>query len=263
LPEVEAFVAALPPELRGLVETGATLPDDWLYRADAVIVFGNDATIEHFHSRVSAAQTFVAYGHKVSFGVVFDDRNFASAARAAQDASIFDQQGCLSPHVFYVRNSPLRYAEALAKEMADFANGHARSALSVAEAASIVALRQSVEFRAANGADCAVFSGAEWMVVFDSAMGFPSTPLNRVIFVKPFPSDFEVELSPVRPHLSACGIEPATLENAGLLAGLGVSRICPVGTMQTPPAAWHQDGRGTLAPLVKWVDFESGAPGED
>lgn len=259
LPEVDAFVAALPYNLRQLVRLSHTLPDDWLAQSDVVIVFGNDATIAHFRARVSATQKFLGYGHRVSFGIVFDDADCTSAAAAARDASLFDQQGCLSPHVFYVRGNARDYATKLAEEMAAFAKHTPRGELTTAEMAHIRALRETVAFRALNGADCSVFADADmqWTVVFDTAPGFPSTPLHRVIFVKPLVAGMDGELASVRPHLSACGIHPANEENAGFAAALGVTRICPIGAMQTPSLAWHQDGQPTLAPLVRWVDFET------
>ena len=94
-------------------------------------------------------------------------------------------------------------------------------------------------------------------MIFDATPGFPATPLNRVVFVKPLPADIAETLARLRPHLSACGIYPATVENAEAVAALGVSRVCAIGGMQSPAAAWHHDGQPSLAPLVRWVDFES------
>ena len=261
LPEVDAFVASLPDSLRALVELSTTLPDDWLERADAVIVFGGDATIAHFRSLVSAGQKFLGYGHKISLGIIFDDPKYASAGAAARDASLFDQQGCLSPHVFFVRGDARRYAAGLAAEMAAFATDSPRAQLDISEATAIRALRENATFRAQNGDACEVFAGDDWTVIFDSNPGFPKTPLNRTVFVKPLPADLAADLADVRPFLSACGIEPATLENAAFAATLGVSRICRIGSMQSPKAAWHHDGQPSLAPLVRWVDFELCATG--
>ena len=256
LPEVEAFIAALPAEMRALVRTSTTLPESWLAQADAIIVFGTDATIAHFRALARATQTFLGYGHRISFGIIFADPDCTSAAAAARDASLFDQQGCLSPHVFYIRENAPAYARRLAEEMAHFAKQNPRTPLTTAESASIHALQETIRFRAANGELCEVFCGEGWTVILDAAPSFPATPLNRVIFVKPLPTDLDADLDAIRPHLSACGIHPATLENAEFVAAHGVTRICPIGAMQQPPHTWHQDGQPTLAPLVRWVDFE-------
>jgi Acyl-CoA reductase (LuxC) len=255
LPEVERFQAALPAELR--VTLSPELPEDWLARAEAVIVFGNDETILHFRQLVRPDRVFVAHGHAIGFGVVFDDPHCLSVDDAARDGSVFDQQGCLSPQVIYVAGNARLYAERLAGAMERFAEP--RGPVSLEEANRIRALRDELSFRAANGDRCAVWKSANstaWTVAFDSTPGFPRSPLHRFIFVKPLPADLPAELAGVRGHLSAVGIHPATPKFARAVAELGASRICPLGRMQRPPWSWRQDGQMTLAPLVRWVTVE-------
>ena len=257
LPEVNAFVAALPQEIRALVECSQTLPDDWLQTADAVVVFGSDSTIAHFRNRVRAEQTFVGYGHKISFGLIFGDPDFSSVTAAARDACVFDQLGCLSPHVYYVHGDAREYAAQLVTAMEAFGRGNPRGPIPLADAARIRALRTEIDFRRANGADCEVHESPDAMVIFDTSLGFPSTPLNRVIFVKPLGPGTAAELACIRDHAGTCGIFPLTPENAEFAAKLGVSRICAVGLMQSPPAKWHHDGQPSLSRLVRWVTFEA------
>ena len=259
LPEVAQFRAALPPELAARIEIAPELPDEWLARADAMIVFGSDETIAHFSALAAPRQTFIAHGHALSFGVVFDDPDFASAADAARDASVFDQRGCLSPHVIYVGGDARGYAARLAEEMQRFHERDPRGAISISEANAIRALRDDLTFRAANGEPIALHASAgstAWTVAFVDAPGFPRSPLNRFVFVKPLPADFAAELREVRTHLSCAGIWPATPDHARALAATGVSRICPLGRMQQPPWSWRQDGWPALAPLVRWITVE-------
>ena len=49
LPEIVAFREALPAELAERVELSETLSDAWLARAEAVVVFGSDATRPKIH----------------------------------------------------------------------------------------------------------------------------------------------------------------------------------------------------------------------
>ena len=253
LPEVAQFLATLPPWLAARVECSHTLPEHWLADSDAVIVFGSDETISTLRARTQ--RPFIAHGHKISIALVLDDPDFASVPGAARDASLFDQQGCLSPHVFYLRENAtltLRaYAERLAAAMAIFESAHPRAALTASEANSIRTLRAETTFRAANGEPLALFASEStaWTVIADATPGFPSSPLNRVVFVKPLPAT-------IPPHLSTCGIYPSTPEAAALAASLGAARICPIGQMQSPPLTWHHDGQPVLAPLVRWVDWE-------
>ena len=260
LPEMVEFRRMLLPALAARVEIVRELPEPWIGRADAVIVFGSDETIEHFRTRVRPGQIFLTHGHKLSFGVIFEDADCATAAAAALDTSAFDQQGCLSPQVFYVAHDPLAYAAKLASEMERLNALNPRGVLSIPDANAIRNQRAELAFRSANDEPVAVFQSAgstAWTVVFDSTPGFPRSPLNRFVYVKPLPEDLEDTLAEVGGHLSCAGIWPATLENARRLSGLGISRICPVGQMQLPPTTWHQDGEQVLAPLVRWIDCET------
>lgn len=266
MPELDAFIAALPPALQQAITLSVFLPADWLPQADAIIVFGNDETVARFRARAQPWQTFIAHGHKLSFGIVFDDPAFESVAGAARDVAIFDQQGCLSPHVFYVRESATLkardYAARLADAMRDHEAVHPRGTLMVTESNRIRALREEIAFRAANGEPIEAHASADtaWTVVLDSTPGFPISPLNRVVFVKALPPSstaWEAELAPVAPYLSACGIWPSTPQGATFAMATGATRICPIGTMQHPPLTWHQDAQPVLAPLVRWVDWET------
>jgi Acyl-CoA reductase (LuxC) len=263
LPEAEAFAAALPAALRARVEFSATLPDAWLPSADAIIVFGSDKTIAHFRAVALPRQTFLGYGHRVSLGLVFEDAAFDSAPRAALDASLFDQQGCLSPHCIYVADRPGEYAARLAEEMERVRLAHPRSRLSLLEAAAISEIRETSRFRTAIGQPVRHWEspGSDaWTVIFDIDPTFSASSLNRVIFVRPLPDDLVGALAPVRPFLSAIAIWPNTLRFAKRAAALGAPRVCALGRMQEPPWTWRQDGRQTLAPLVAWRGWEPEAP---
>jgi hypothetical protein len=260
LPDVEAFCNLLPKEMSHLVEWDSELPSAWLSSADAIVVFGSDKTIEEFEHRIRPGQILVSHGHRISFGVIFGDPTYLSIEAAASDASAFDQLGCLSPQVYYVEGDAREYAERLAAAMASHAIFNPRGAVPMNVANAIRALREETRFRAAAKESCAVWQSdesTEWTVIYDETPGFPISPLHRTIFVKPLPPNLKSELSSVQRHLSCAGIFPATIENAGRLELSGVSRICPIGKMQTPPWTWAQDGQQTLAPLVRWISFES------
>ncbi|MEI8233497.1 MAG: acyl-CoA reductase [Verrucomicrobiota bacterium] len=264
LPEIAAFRERLPFELARRVTIATELPGDWLDQADAVVVFGRDETVESFRKRVRADQRFLPHAHRISFGVVFDDPEFASVADAAKSASLYNQQGCLSPHLFYVERKIARaYAERLAGAMADFERETPRGPVSLAEQSEIVALRKDFAFRASmhseDGEAPALWESPDstaWTVLFDPEPQFMASCLNRVIYVKPMPDDLPKAVIRVYKHLSTVGIFPATPENAARVDLTGVSRICPIGQMQFPPLTWHHDAQPVLAPLVHWVDFE-------
>lgn len=263
LVEVDEFVSRLPEPLAAMVETSDNLMDEWIVAASAVVVYGSDETVAHLRARVPAEKTFIGYGHKVSLGMIWDDPDLSSCAGAARDASLYDQRGCLSPHVFYVRETAegfvRAYAEKLASEMDRFNRTHPRSALSLEERAAIANLRAAVRFRATEDPHTALWEGGgnlDWTVVYDRAEGFPLSPLNRVVFVRPLPHDFPSALGIMVGHIGAVGLFPCMEELADRCASLQPSRFCPVGRMQDPPWTWHNSGVARLASLVKWVDFE-------
>jgi hypothetical protein len=261
--EVDEFVSGLPDALRAMIETSEDLPSDWLAQAEAVIVYGSDETIAHFRALASPSQVFVGHGHKASLGILWDDLQFASCAGAARDASLFDQQGCLSPQVFYVRETrpgfAREYAEKLSSAMDHFNRSHPRGPLTVEEKAEIANLRAAYRFRAAGDLRVALWEGGanmDWTVVYEEDAWFPASPLNRVIFVKPLPDNFVGAIGPAAAHIGAVGLFPCTEELADRFAALFPSRFCLIGRMQDPPWTWHNGGLPRLASLVKWVDFE-------
>jgi len=265
LPQVEQFLMDLPEWLREKVETSAELPGRWLESADAIVVFGSDETVAELGRRAPREAKFFPHGHRVSFAVIFHDPQLESVAGAAADVSRFDQQGCLSPHVLYVDEThgldARTYAAALADEMKAYQAREPRGSLSVEEAGQIFHLRSGYRFRAASDHRVQSWESAgddSWTVIYEEDPWFVASCLNRVVFVKPLPTDLNFALETVRPWLGAIGVWPATLENADRLAPLGASRICPLGKMQEPEWTWHQEGRKVIAPLLDFVDFETG-----
>lgn len=263
LPETDTFINRLPDPLQSMVETFAEFPGEWLASADAVIVYGSDETVATLRTRISAGKIFIGHGHKASLGIVWDDPGFSSCQGAARDTSLFDQQGCLSPQVFYVRETrpgfAREYAGHLAAALDRFNRSHPRGPLAVEEKAEIANLRAAYRFRSAGDLRVALWEGGgnmDWTVIYEEDAWFTASPLNRVIFVKPLPADPVAAMGPAIDHIGAVGLFPCTEALAGRFAALGPSRFCPVGCMQDPPWTWHNGGMPRLTSLVKWVDFE-------
>jgi hypothetical protein len=75
--------------------------------AECVTVTGADATLAAVQARLPRHVRFVGHGQRVSFGFitreVLREESIAEIiSRAADDVVAWDQNGCLSPHVFYV-----------------------------------------------------------------------------------------------------------------------------------------------------------------
>jgi hypothetical protein len=242
-----------------------------LAQAEAVIAYGDDRSVAALRQLTPPTAKFVGYGHKISFAVVAREAMTpeqlpALAQAAAFDISVYDQQGCLSPHVIYVEErgalGPRRFAAALAEAMTAYQQRVPRGALTVEAAAEFTTIRSGYQFRAESDRRVAVWTSLpanDWLVLYDDDPSFAPSCLNRVVYVKPT-DGFSRVLGNVRryaPLISTVGVAPMNervMTFAGDLSQMGVSRVCPLGEMQRPPLAWHHDGRPNLAELVRWTD---------
>ena len=243
-----------------------------LAQANAVIAYGDDQTISTLRQLAPEIATFLGYGHKISFGVIAKEamtgENLPKLAEAAAfDASVYDQQGCLSPHVFYVEEhgeiGPREFAASLAEAMAAYQQRVPRGTLSTDEAAAFSQLRSAFEFRAASDSRVLVWASPnanDWCVVYDDDPTFAPSCLNRLVFVKPTEGLKRVldNVQRLAGRISTVGVAPMTERTVAFAASLStmaVDRICPIGQMQRPPLSWHHDGHPNLTVLVRWTDL--------
>ncbi len=267
-------IAEVDPELGGCLAVawwrGGEEPLEALAfaRSDVVVVYGSDATLAAIRGRVRGR--FIGYGHRLSFGVIGREALpdlHGIARRAAYDVALFDQQGCLSPHLFYVEEggvaSPKAFARALAEAMEGVERYLPRGRLTPEEASAIHQLRGACEFRGIAGEEVEVYAeeGTGWTVIYEEDPTFLPSCLNRTVRVKPIKDLEEIVqlVAPYAPNLSAVGVAAPPdrlLPLADALGRLGVNRICPVGRMQHPPTGWHHDGRFRILDLLRWVDLE-------
>jgi hypothetical protein len=241
--------------------------------ADAVIAYGGPEAVAAARAATPAGARFLGYGHRLSFGIAAREALAAEGAAALADAAAldvatFDQQGCVSPHLYYVEEggatSPRTFAALLAASLARLESVLPRGTLAPGEAAAIRQLRGEMEFARLAGGDVELHAspdGTRWTVVFDPDPAFAASCLNRVVRVKPVPElDVVPELvRPIAPVLQSVGVagpESRTAPVAAALGRLGASRLAPFGSLAWPPATWHHDGRPPLAELVRWCDWE-------
>ncbi len=245
-----------------------------LLEAECVVATGSDETVAHVAARVAPSQRFVGHGHKLSVAALGEEAQDGEALDAAMqglalDVALWDQQGCLSPLALYVvggdAKAPDRAAEALARALEEIEARLPRGRGEPAAAALAVHERAEAEMRAAGGAPVAVHAsdGTRWTVVREADARFRRAPLDRFVRVHPVadPDGLLDALAPLAPHLAAVGCAGLGARADALvpaLAGLGASRVCPLGTLQAPPLGWCHDGRGVLAPLARLCDREPG-----
>jgi hypothetical protein len=238
--------------------------------ADLVVASGSDAAITAIAARVPSR--FIGYGHKISFAVIgkerLPDADAAQilAVRLAYDASLWDQQGCLSPQLCYVESggaiAPARFAELLADGLAQYARKLSPRRLSFEEQAQVLRFRQEAEWRHNGAATLLASDGStDWSISIEADATFLPSCLNRCVRLKVIESLSELPpaLAPHRCHLEAAGLAIASERVEAvteMLACAGVHRICPIGTMQRPPLAWRQSGRPRIADWVEWTVVE-------
>ena len=249
--------------------------------SECVTVTGSDETLDEVRRRLPSSARFIGYGQRVSFGFITREvLSGAGARRVARDAAVdvaaWDQQGCLSPHVFYVESggghSPAQFAALLAEELALLEAAFPRGELSLAESTRIALQRDFYRVRSAAASEshesmateiwCSEGSTA-WTVVCEDDPRFHLSSLNRFIHVKRAadPGEALQHAELMKGRISTVGLaatEDRARAVAGQLARWGVTRVCTVGRMQRPPLAWRHDGRPALADLVTWTDWEQG-----
>ena len=242
--------------------------------ADVVLAYGGNAALQAMQANVPVTTRFLPHGHKLSFGMVsaaaLSVRKGPGVARqAALDVVRYDQQGCYSPHVFYVQRgapvSPQDFAQHLAQELAGLQHKLPRRVLSLEEAAQVGAWREAHEFASLND-DSTQLSGTghstSTVVYSDRHQPLTAGPLNRNVWVVAVDTLDEVLplIAPQRDDLQTVGLAAAPEELLHLgecLGQAGVTRICALGAMTSPEAGWHHDGRFSLLDLVRMVDIEA------
>lgn len=247
-----------------------------LRQADVVLAYGGNDSLAAIRGRTPVTTRYLPYSHRISFGMVsraaLDTRKAWSAAhRAAHDVIRYDQQGCYSPHLFFVerggRISPREFSRYFAHELACFERKYPRRPLSIAEAGGVAAWRHAEEVKSVSrpGREVMGDAAGAWSAVYvDDAEELAPAALNRTVRIAAIDrlADAVPRIAPFRAYLQTVGIAAAPEELfalAGLLGEAGVTRIAALGHMTAPEAGWHHDGRFNLLDLVTMTEIERSA----
>ena len=260
--EILAFIRRLPAPLRKLVETHRALDEETLRRADAVIAFGSDATMESLRACTRWDQKFIGHGHALSLLFIPEPNRLTQrqALACATDILTYDQLGCLSPQAIYV--PPAADMEVLGEKLA-WALDTLWNGLNKKPARPL-----SVAARTAEARDMAHALGHDvwlpptrhlgWTLIHNPQPEFQPSPLHGVITIHQASlTSLPKALASVAGRISTVGVVGKTSSPwETVFLSLGVSRFCSAGCMQFPPLTWHHDGRSSLADLVTWIDRE-------
>jgi hypothetical protein len=247
-----------------------------LKEAELVLAYGGNESLAAIRGRVPVTTRYLAYGHKISFGMIsrtaLDVRKATTVAhQAAYDVVRYDQQGCYSPHVFFVERdgkvSPRDFCRYVAHELASFERKYPRRALTIAEAGDVAAWRHQEEVKVLSRPEHEIMGDAEgaWSVAYvEGDDDFAPSGLNRTIKIVAVDSlaDVASRIAPYKAFLQTVGIAAPPDELYRLaddLGRVGVTRISALGRMTAPEAGWHHDGRFNLLDLVTLTEIEHSA----
>ncbi|HTK69563.1 MAG TPA: acyl-CoA reductase [Candidatus Eisenbacteria bacterium] len=245
-----------------------------LSAAPAVLAFGGEEAVGSVARQAVTGAHVVLHGPKVSVGYV-ERRGltFAGirslAARAAHDVSMYDQDGCLSPHAFYVERrgqvSPEKFGEALAAALEEASKDLPPVVAEQEEAAGVQLARAQARFESAGIATVTRVlespGSTAWTVIVDDRARFEPGPTRRTIRVHAVDGPDEVArvLAPSARSIEALGLEargPERVKLAARFADLGIPRIAPIGSLQNPVPWDTHGGVPRLLPFVTWTTVE-------
>lgn len=238
-------------------------------RADAVIAYGSMETIQSIRNRLPPTKRFFPYGHKIGVGIIDSHCDLVDAAqRLANEMVMFDQQGCMSPHVVFVcgeSGDEKRFAECLSSALEALPRKLLHSRYALERSANIQSWR--AVYMMAGAEVIARRHLTEWTIVLlsEPIMGTlyarHLTCPPRTVLLRSVQSIEELrgEIEPFVGFISVAGCSICKAcegELLDFLSSVGIPRICALGEMQLPRKWWFHDGRPNVADLLIWVGAE-------
>lgn len=247
--------------------------------SEVAVVYGSDATVAAVRSQAPPTTRVVTHHHRIGIGVVgrrcLADPGASQrvASEVARAVAMFDQRGCVSPHLVHVQVggpvAPEDFAAHLGEALSELERTLQHGPLDLDTAAALQQLRGNAELRAASG-EGQVFHGganAPWTVIVEpDAVAGPAT-FARGVRVIPFDDaeGLRASLESLEPHLQSvgyAGVEGDELMRLAELVGrAGGARLVPFSDLAFPPPWWMHDGRSPLGDLVRWVEVYAGGRG--
>jgi hypothetical protein len=234
---------------------------------DAVVAFGDDATLAEIASQLSVSTRFIGYGSKASAGYVTrESLSHEEAARsiargAALDLTLYEAEGCLSLHTLFVENggaiSVQRFAALLAEALRESARQFPPAIADATTAARRAAARDLALFRSS----AAIHSdrGAGYLIVLDPPFEEPPLFLPQTIGVRAVDDSARAADYFARHGITLEGLAVAgeRIDLLELAATCKAARVAPFGTLQAPPLGAFYGGRPRIAEFVRWLGDET------
>jgi hypothetical protein len=242
---------------------------------DWIAAFGNDDTVAQLASKEDPAalggdvpgRLRAGFGSRVSGALVAAEvaarpTAIRVANALARDISLFEQQGCLSPHHVFVESTDPAVASGFARELAAALERFAIHAppplrYGLEAAAAVRRVRESARWRAIGGSAVALVEGGGfgWTLVSDDEAVFTFSPGYRTVTLSAVanPAALQQRLWPVAGRIEAFAIAAPEARRESLrafLAAMGVCYLCEPGAMQSPPLDWSHGGGAFLRALA-------------
>ena len=221
---------------------------------DLVLAYGRAESLGEIAAHEPAR--LLSFGPRVSVGLIARealDRH--TAATCAMQVALFDQQGCLSPQLLFVEDTPAtpRFVEAVLDELGRLETTLPPAPLSLAEATASWRHLEQARWRAQESEPLTVHAGpgGRFSIVCDRSGIVPTSPLNRHVVVVPISQlgTAEQTLSQIAGCVEAVGYAGPTArlpEAVTVATACDAPRLCPLDRMQQPPFGWRQSGHDRL-----------------
>lgn len=244
----------------GYWEPESALETSVLQQSNVVSVWGRDSTVLSVKRRVGAQTEVVAFGGKVSFGVVMPSETDlkAAALKVALDTIWYDQEACFSPQmVFVVGHDVDVFAERLANWLGAFEENVARRPLSDDEAVHVHRARADAAVEGWRVIKSDRLPDGWSVFVGDGSTEITRHPLSRSMYVRGVDTladvaewmDGSVQTVAVSPSEDLVTV-------ADLLAPLGADRVVPAGRTGRFRNGFVHDGIFPLQRFVRWSAVE-------
>jgi phenylacetate-coenzyme A ligase PaaK-like adenylate-forming protein len=209
---------------------------------DAILLFGGEDAVREYKKDLSPETELLAFGPKVSFGVVASgliDEDLKKAAKGfARDVCLWEQRACTSCQNIFVEGDARRFASLLFDSLEELSVSIPPGEVHLDEAFEIRKERELARWRAFNG-EGLLFEGRKGShtVIVGTGPDITPSPLNRTVYVNAVNDLKELTTSNLRGmrwYLSTTGVAapPQRLQPImESLAAMGVLRFCLPGTM--------------------------------
>ncbi len=269
-------IAEVDPEAAAAVAVtywpGDDTPVAALTRPDLVVAYGGSDTVARLRTGLPITTPLVAYHHRLSFGAVAREALTATDAGAVGEAvalaaAVFDQRGCVSPHLIFAEVGGEVDPKAWAAQVADACARTGRTLpagrWTAGEASAVQQLRGAMEMKASVDPSVSLETGERlaWTVVVDAGASPESPCAGRTVRIRPVDDLAQIPsivagLAPVLQTVGFAGPADRAEALAEALSIVGVTRVCSFEDQPFPPPWWKHDGRSPLTPLVRWTELD-------